>query len=116
MEPNLFYDRMFAIFDKDRTGFIDFREFVMGMAIFAASTPIEEKLKCLQRYSPSLVTYPFHNPHTHGMHLEGGGFSLIFWPRSQSASRCMIRMETALSKRRNLFPFWRLSFRRTDLP
>ena len=45
VEPNLFYDRMFAIFDKDRTGFIDFREFVMGMAIFAASTPIEEKLK-----------------------------------------------------------------------
>mmetsp|Transcript_27625 Transcript_27625/g.35898 ORF Transcript_27625/g.35898 Transcript_27625/m.35898 type:complete len:208 (-) Transcript_27625:376-999(-) len=44
-KDSVFLDRMFAVFDKDGDGMINFGEFVEGLSIFTTKAPAEEKLR-----------------------------------------------------------------------
>lgn len=37
---------MFSLFDEDKDGAIDFREFICGLSVFCEKGTIDEKLKC----------------------------------------------------------------------
>lgn len=45
LKDSLFVDRMFALFDEDGDGTIDFREFICGLSVFCEKGTIDEKLK-----------------------------------------------------------------------
>eukprot|EP01013_Petalomonas_cantuscygni_P017737 TRINITY_DN34971_c0_g1_i1.p1 TRINITY_DN34971_c0_g1~~TRINITY_DN34971_c0_g1_i1.p1 ORF type:complete len:214 (-),score=53.66 TRINITY_DN34971_c0_g1_i1:788-1429(-) len=50
-KPSVLLDRMFALFDHDGSGTIDFREFLVGLAILCDRSSREEKLKfCFRMY------------------------------------------------------------------
>ncbi|KAI3454132.1 hypothetical protein Pfo_010795 [Paulownia fortunei] len=42
---NLFLDRVFHIFDRKRTGAIDFEEFVLSLNVFHPNAPVEDKIE-----------------------------------------------------------------------
>lgn len=47
-DPGEFANRLFAAFDENNSGVIDFREFVCGLSIVSCGT-VDEKLKCASR-------------------------------------------------------------------
>jgi len=49
--PPQIADRFFQIFDQSKNGFIDWKDFFCGLAIFSKGTP-NEKAKCLILLSP----------------------------------------------------------------
>ncbi|KAA6367934.1 MAG: putative calcineurin B [Streblomastix strix] len=45
MQPGLFADRIFLVFDQNRDGVLDFGEFLLGLSIFCNRGTIDEKLR-----------------------------------------------------------------------
>jgi len=45
-QKNLVVERLFAFFDRDGNGFIDFAEWVLGLSVLSRGSS-EERLKCI---------------------------------------------------------------------
>ncbi|KAH7829458.1 putative calcineurin B [Monocercomonoides exilis] len=45
LQPGLFADRIFLVFDRNRDGYLDFGEFLLGLSTFSNRGTIDEKLR-----------------------------------------------------------------------
>uniref|UniRef100_A0A061R6K0 Calcineurin b-like protein 4 n=1 Tax=Tetraselmis sp. GSL018 TaxID=582737 RepID=A0A061R6K0_9CHLO len=54
-DGNLFGDRIFHKFDSKRNGVIEFDEFVRGLSVFHPTADFEEKIKCKDSSSGSVL-------------------------------------------------------------
>lgn len=55
VESNPLARRLLELFDTDRSGDINFAEFVAGLSIFSAKSSMEKKLKCIDYYLLKLI-------------------------------------------------------------
>jgi Ca2+-binding EF-hand superfamily protein len=55
-QDSVFVERMFAIFDKNGDGSINFHEFISGLSVFCSDATLEEKMRCV--FSSPCTSHP----------------------------------------------------------
>jgi hypothetical protein len=56
LQDSIFVERLFTLFDDDKNGTIDFREFTAGLSVFCQKATLDEKLKCILSSSPTCLS------------------------------------------------------------
>lgn len=47
ISSSLFAERIFAMFDENRDGLINFNEFIKGLSVLSHKATVEEKVNCI---------------------------------------------------------------------